>query len=104
MEDFEINYEIANAKAYLEKGQSPVQIRRILIDNGIEKEMASRISKKAYIRFLKSSARIKIIRGSVWLVAGLLTSIFLFQYADKLSYLVILGSIWGLFQVISGIS
>ncbi|GAB3516246.1 lysozyme family protein [Emticicia fontis] len=104
MEDFEIKYEVENAQSYLAKGQSPIQVRRALIESGIEKEMATKISKEAYIRFLQSNARTKIIRGSIWFGAGLATSIILFQIGNKFSYLVIVGAIWGLIQVLSGIS
>lgn len=104
MEDFEINYEIANAQSYLEKGQTPIQVRRALIENGIEKEIASKISKEAYIRFLRNNARTKIVRGGLWLIGGLITSIILFQNGNKFSYLAIAGAIWGLFEMLSGIS
>jgi hypothetical protein len=104
MEDFEINYEIANAQSHLEKGQTPIQVRRALIENGIEKEMASKISKEAYIKFLRENAKTKIIRGGIWLIGGLITSVILFQNGNKLSYLAIAGTIWGLFEMLSGIS
>ncbi|RYU96615.1 hypothetical protein [Emticicia agri] len=104
MEDFEIKYEIENAQSYLAKGQSPIQVRRILIENGIEKEMASRISKEAYIKFLRENATTKIVRGGLWFVGGLITSVILFQNDNKGSYLAIAGAVWGLFEMLSGIS
>lgn len=104
MESFEIEYEINDAISYFQKGQTAIQIRRNIIEKGISKEFASKISKEAYFRFLHQNAKIKIIRGLLWLVGGLTTSIILFQIGNKFSYIAIFGSFWGLFQVFSGIS
>jgi len=104
MQDFEIEYEINEAIRYFKKGQSAIQIRRNIIEKGISKEFASKISKRAYFKFLHQNAKIKIIRGIVWLIGGFITSIILFQIGNKFSYIAIFGSVWGLFKVFSGIS
>jgi hypothetical protein len=54
MQDFEIEYEINQAISYFKKGQSAIQIRRNIIEKGIPKEFASKISKGAYFRFFAS--------------------------------------------------
>jgi hypothetical protein len=104
MEEFEIEYEINDAISCFQKGQTAIQIRRNIIEKGISKEFASQISKEAYFRFLHQNSRIKINRGLLWLIGGVITSIILFQVDNKFSYIAIFGSFWGLFQVFSGIS
>ena len=101
MEDFE--FEIKNAIEQLSQGISPIAIRRNLIEQNFEKEIASKISKEAYQRFLQKNGKTKMIRGIVWFIFGFLMTVWLFSENNRLSYLVCIGTIYGFFQIISGI-
>ena len=69
-----------------------------------EEEIATQISKEAYFRFIQKNSKTKIFRGTLWFLTGLITSIYLFWEGSKISYIVSFGTIWGFFQIASGIS
>jgi hypothetical protein len=102
MEQFEIESEIEKGIDSFKKGQSLIAFRRKLISDGIEVELATTISKLSYNRFLLVSGKTKIIRGLIWSFLSVATGIWLFYYGNKISYLLSITTIWGVFQVLSG--